>query len=371
MGLCTTSKVITAIECRERPRTVIQGNCEWVTIIECISLKGIHIPPMIILKGKEQQAAWYQEPNLHADTGWKLALSQNGWTTDEIGLHWLKELFEPLSKQHSTGAKWLLILDGHSSHMTAEFDDFCKENAIICLYMPPHTSHLLQPLDVGVFGPLKCAYGKLVEGMMVAGNNHIDKEDFLHLYPPARKAVFTQKNICSGFAGAGLKPLDQDQVLEKITFQLCTPTPPLIEVEGSISSAFQTPQNIRQLDHKVQSLQGSLQKKRTLSSSPVSHIQHLERAAQMAMNTNLLLHQEIKVLQAENEWKTKKKARRHAVLGNDIILSVQEDLDCIQQLDVQAEDQIEEQASMPCQRAQPRCSGCGTIGHTIRSCPCK
>jgi hypothetical protein len=42
--------------------------------------------------------------------------------------------------------------------------------------MPPHTSHLLQPLDVGVFAPLKRPYGKLVEGMMVAGNNHIDKE---------------------------------------------------------------------------------------------------------------------------------------------------------------------------------------------------
>ena len=56
--------------------------------------------------------------------------------------------------------------------------------------MPPHISHLLQPLDVGVFGPLKRAYGKLVEGMVVAGNNHIDKEDSLNLYPPACEAVF-------------------------------------------------------------------------------------------------------------------------------------------------------------------------------------
>jgi hypothetical protein len=108
--------------------------------------------------------------------------------------------------------------------------------------------------------------------MMMAGNNHIDKEDFLYLYPPAREAVFTQQNICNGFAGAGLNPLDIDQVLAKITFQLRTPTPPLIDIEGSISSTFQTPQNARQLDKKVRSLQKSLQKKRTLSSSPISHI---------------------------------------------------------------------------------------------------
>lgn len=124
--------------------------------------------------------------------------------------------------------------------------------------------------------------------MIAAGNNHIDKEPFLYLYPSARDKAFPQENICNSFLRAGLKPLDQDRVLEKITFQLRTPTPPLVEAEGSISSAFQTPQNTQQLNHKVCSLQSSLQK-RTLSSSPVSHIQHLEKAAQMAMDTNLLL----------------------------------------------------------------------------------
>ena len=161
---------------------------------------------MVILKGKEHQAPWYQESNLPQD--WKLTTSANGWTTDEIGLKWLKQVFNPLSKPYSTGAKRLLILDGHSSHQTAEFDDFCKENAIICLCMPPHTSHLLQPLDIGVFRPLKRAYRKLVKGIMVAGNNYIDKEDFLYLYPPAREAVFLPRNILNGFAGASLKLLN-------------------------------------------------------------------------------------------------------------------------------------------------------------------
>ena len=73
-------------------------------------------------------------------------------------------------------------------------------------------------MDVGLFGPLKRAYGKLVEKMMVAGNNYIDKQDFLSLYLTARNTVFTQSNIYGGFAGAGLKPLDKEQVLAKITF---------------------------------------------------------------------------------------------------------------------------------------------------------
>ena len=205
---------------------------------------------------------------------------------------------------------------------------------------------------------------------MAAGNNHIDKEDFLHIYPSARKAVFTEKNIYNGLAGSGIKPLNKDQVLEKITFQLHTPTP-LPLAEGSISSAFQTPQNPHQLDHKIHNLQKSLQRKKTLSSSPVSHIQHLEKAAQMAMNTNLLLQQEIKVLRTENERKTKKKARKRASIGDNLFISVQEGRERIQQLDTQLNAQVDEPIPVTHQRAPPRCSCCGTVGHTIRRCPSK
>jgi hypothetical protein len=74
-----------------------------------------------------------------------------------------------------TGAKRLLILDGHSSYQTADYDIFWKENTNISLCMLPHTSYLLQPLDMGIFSPLTQVYRKLVEGMTVAGNNHINK----------------------------------------------------------------------------------------------------------------------------------------------------------------------------------------------------
>jgi hypothetical protein len=57
MGLCATSKVITTVERSERPHRVIQGNYEWVTIIKCVSSKGIPIPLVVILKGKEHPAA--------------------------------------------------------------------------------------------------------------------------------------------------------------------------------------------------------------------------------------------------------------------------------------------------------------------------
>jgi hypothetical protein len=91
----------------------------------------------------------------------------------------------------------------------------------------------------------------------------------------------------------------------------------------------------------------------------------------MAMNTNLLLQQQIKVLQAENERKTRKRARRRTTLGNDLILFVQEGQNRVQQLDTQLNEQVDEPTPRPRQRAPQRCSGCGIIGHTVRSCPSK
>ena len=63
------------------------------------------------------------------------------------------------------------------------------------IYMPSHSSHLLQPLDVGCFGPLKKVYCKLIEQKGQLGYNYINKFDFLKAYPAAHKEVFTIENI--------------------------------------------------------------------------------------------------------------------------------------------------------------------------------
>lgn len=69
---------------------------------------------------------------------------------------------------------------------TTDFELFCKENDIIALCMPPHSSHPLQPLDVGCFGPLKQAYGRQIENLMRSSVAYITKEDFF----PAFFATF-------------------------------------------------------------------------------------------------------------------------------------------------------------------------------------
>lgn len=61
--------------------------------------------------------------------------------------------------------------------------------------MPPHSSHILQPLDVGCFGPLKQAYGKKIKDQMRAGTTHISEDNFFLSFSDAFKQSMTKKNI--------------------------------------------------------------------------------------------------------------------------------------------------------------------------------
>lgn len=101
----------------------------------------------------------------------------------------------------------MLVIDGHESHMSAEFNQFCKERNIITISMPPHSSHLLQPLDVGCFSPLKRAYGREIEILMKSHIHHVTKVEFFMAFKSAFHIVFTEDNVKAGFRGAGLDEL--------------------------------------------------------------------------------------------------------------------------------------------------------------------
>ena len=111
----------------------------------------------------------------------------------------------------------MLVLDGHRSHLTAEFYCIYTENNIIPVCMPPHSSHLLHPLDVSCFAVLKRHYRQLVEQRIRLRFNHIDKIDFLTTFPKAHTMTYKAETIQNGFAATGLVPFNPDRVYEQLT----------------------------------------------------------------------------------------------------------------------------------------------------------
>jgi hypothetical protein len=241
MGMIASGMVVTGSERRSKPKSVQPGNREWITVIQAINADGRAIQPFIIGSGQYHLANWYQESNLPGD--WAIATTQNGWTDNETGLEWLKH-FDRCTTKRSNSRYRLLILDGHESHHSADFEIYCEENKIITLCMPPHSSHLLQPLDVGCFGLLKKAYGREIEHLIRCSITHVSKTEFFPAFHAAFQATMTEANIKAAFRGAGLVPLDPESVVLKLDVQLRTPTPVEEVADPSTPWVSKTPKTV-------------------------------------------------------------------------------------------------------------------------------
>ncbi|EMD66028.1 hypothetical protein COCSADRAFT_86794 [Bipolaris sorokiniana ND90Pr] len=365
MGVAATSKVVTSADRVGRAVVVQPGNREWVTVIECVNASGWSLPPFVILSGKVHQSSWYRD--LPQD--WTVAVSDNGWTTDQLGVEWMKH-FNQHTAARTAGVYRLLILDGHSSHATPEFDQFCTENKIITLCMPPHTSHLLQPLDVSCFSPLKRAYGREVEELARQGLHHIDKIDFLTAYTRIRPIVFTQQNIQAGFQATGLVPPCPDRVLSSLTV-IRTPSPPQTTTDNNAATQTaaaqtETPCTVAELQQQVRYLQERLRRQ---SESPTSvAIRQLAKSAQLAMQSATILAEENKKLRAEVQRQRQKQSQQRQYIASGGVLQVQQ----AQQIAAEAERVVVEasqsQAGERRQRAPPTCTKCHTQGHTRTQC---
>ncbi|KAL9563820.1 hypothetical protein ACKAV7_012062 [Fusarium commune] len=292
MGVIAIGMVVTGTERRARPKLVQPGSREWITVIQAINAEGWAIPPFIIGAGHYHLANWYRESNLPDE--WAIATSPNGWTDNELGLEWLKH-FDRYTKTRSVGRYRLLILDGHESHHSLKFEKYCQANKIVTLFMLLHSSHLLQPLDVGYFSLLKRAYGQEIEHLMRCSITHVSKTEFFPAFYAAFQATMTEKNIKAAFRGAGIIPLDPESVISKLDVQLRTPTPAEEEAGLSTTWVSKTPKTVLEAESQSEYLDRRI--RRHHSSSPESILEALKS---LSKGTKATMH-ELALLRAEGK----------------------------------------------------------------------
>jgi hypothetical protein len=158
-----------------------------------------------------------------------------------LGLQWLQKIFDPATKAKAGRSKRLLIVDRHSSYVNMEFINWADQNSIIIYILPSHTTHQLQPLDVGLFSPLSTAYSKQLSNLMhkSLGMVSMTKRFFYPLFRNAYRASFTKKNILHAFEKPGIFPVDLKKVLGKLK-RLEVPNGPDLPV-----TQLQTPKSCR------------------------------------------------------------------------------------------------------------------------------
>ncbi len=370
MGVISSGMVVTGAERRSNPKMRQPGNREWVTVIQGVGATGFCVPPYIVFAGQYHLSTWYQDDAIPRD--WRIATSPNGWTTNEIGFDWIQH-FDRHTKSRKSGVHRVLVLDGHESHHSVDFELYCKDNNIITLCMPPHSSHLLQPLDVGCFGPLKKAYGRQIEMKMKAGTSHIMKEDFLPAFHTAFQDAMTGKNILGGFRGAGLMPHDPEAVLSKLDVKLKTPTPPgsshgLPELWTS-----QTPTTAAQAHSQSNFIKSRISRHKSSSpSSILDAVEQFSKGTRGVMYQIALLKSEVTILREENAILSRRRRAKKVQLQKGGSLTLGEGQDQIAQREVDTQVREEtRQNPAPSIRAGPRkrsCGVCGKTGYNARTC---
>ena len=155
----------------------------------------------------------YMPPGQGGPAGAIYSVSESGWMEKENYESWITKLFLPATSHLRESAPVVLFFDGHHSHISVSTVKHCKENNVHLMLLPSNTTHVLQPLDVGVYGPLKQAWKKiLAEYKLETRAGSIGKEEFPQLLHKLWERSFKPQHLQGGFRETGLFPLSYSAI---------------------------------------------------------------------------------------------------------------------------------------------------------------
>src|SRR5438105_2950590 len=129
---------------------------------------------------------------------------------------WLKQCFEPATWEKANGHHRLLICDGHDSHCTTEILAHYIEYKILLFLLVPHSSHIVQPLDAGLFCIVKLHLSGNAAPIFQLGISRIQKAEWLKAYYPAHHDAFSIQNIKSCFSSTGIHPFNPSKAFNRL-----------------------------------------------------------------------------------------------------------------------------------------------------------
>lgn len=181
-----------------------------ITTLFMVNAAGDMVPPMIIYP--------YQHIpyNISEDNpkSWFISGSQKGWMTAINFYEYVVNCFYPWLLEKKIEFPVILYVDSHSSHLTLQLVNFCQTNNIELVALYPNATHILQPLNVAVFHPVKTAWKRTVDGYTIENDGKsLKKENFAPLLNKALQSMKSLKDMITyGFKASGLYPFNADAV---------------------------------------------------------------------------------------------------------------------------------------------------------------
>ena len=173
-----------------------------VTLLVCAAASGTFMPPLVIFPGLRLTPQIAEACNIPGAT---FTTTGKGWITGAVFANWL-HIFNQFVIDQGIQKPVVLMLDGAPVHISAAAIDYSTENNIVLLCSTPNATHIIQPLDVSVFGPFKNCLRDAYAGTF-SEKGIVSKEQCMSAISSAWNTGMIAENIQAGFKATGLFPL--------------------------------------------------------------------------------------------------------------------------------------------------------------------
>ena len=130
-----------------------------MSMLSCINANGEEVPNFYIFKGKRMQYNFLELANPN-DT---MDMQPQAWMTTFLFNAWISHFIAALNKRGDVlpTNRYFLVLSGHNFHVTLDVVRKATTVGLDIVTLLSHTLHHLQPLNIVIFCPFKCAFRKL------------------------------------------------------------------------------------------------------------------------------------------------------------------------------------------------------------------
>ena len=234
---------------------------QLVTVEICMSAAGHYVPPLFVFPRVRMKAELLDR----APPGSIAVPHKSGWMQTELFVQWFRHFIGHTNP--TSASPVLLVLDGHKTHtLNLDVINLARANHVTILCLPPHCTHRLQPLDVGLMKPLMTYYTQEVEKWLRKYPGRVvSLYQVAELFGAAYMRAATMLTAVNAFHKTGLYPVNR-HIFNDADFCPSSTTERLMQPTSSQSAAeVQQVQSVAEVQQaqssaEVQQAQSSLLK---------------------------------------------------------------------------------------------------------------
>lgn len=211
INLGQNNKKVAVFHNQPNPVVFDNGKLEHITLLFCVSAASVFMKPLAILPLKCM-------PDLPEDimSNFDITGNDSGWITGEILKNWVENQFvnevKRLRNFYRKDEPALVLLDGHSSRNSIDLEFMWQQHRIAFYLLPPHSSHLIQPLDRTCNGVFKTFLQNDCH-LELTDNTHERRIKVLRSAATCADTALSSYYNMRGWRHAGLEPYNPDRIL--------------------------------------------------------------------------------------------------------------------------------------------------------------